>query len=71
MMGCADGGGRYDLTSVWGEAFDGIPLSVTPSDTGEATIVWPGGVSPGASNIQMGRYVRRVSALWMERLTPG
>jgi hypothetical protein len=64
----ADVWDRYDLTAVWGEPFEGNSVSVTPSDTGKATIVWPSGVSPGGSNIQNARLLFARQCSWRHQL---
>lgn len=42
-----DGRIWYDLSNVFGDAFDGKSLVVTPSDDSCRTIEWPKGVPPG------------------------
>lgn len=41
----------YDLSSVFGEAFEGDPLLVKPSDENCGEISWPDGVSPKGSQV--------------------
>lgn len=42
----------YDLSNVFGNAFEGDALIVEPSKSGCGVIDWPNGVSPGGSQVK-------------------
>lgn len=43
----------YDLSDVFGDAFSGHSLTVTPSDTSCHSIDWPNGVPPAGSQVNV------------------
>ncbi|KAL1960298.1 hypothetical protein VTO42DRAFT_8258 [Malbranchea cinnamomea] len=49
-----EGGDRvfYDLSNVFGNAFEGHALIVEPTEEGCGVIDWPNGVSPGGTQVK-------------------